>query len=298
MKHDKASRTARLVSNGVYRVSQDRRLGADVPEELARYTEEMTRRIEIDGSRLGAGLARRWVLLKAGVMQACSIPGLYLHQVLRKRYIESIVRTAMDEGITQVVVIGAGFDTLTLRLSSHLPDCRFIEIDHPATQKEKIPAVDAFSLPIGDCHFMSADLASETLASALSRCEAYDQERATIFIAEGLTMYLSEQNIRTLLATVADQADGSSLVFTYMDETSPGRFVFKNQRIVTSWWLALSGERFTWGIREADLSEFLEESGFQLREHRTPAKLCAELMSEANCQATVALGEHTAWATQ
>ena len=297
MKHDRASRTARLVSNGIHWVLRNRRLGVDVPEELGRYTEEMTRRIELDGSRLGSGFARRWILLKAGVMQACSIPGLYLHQVLRKRYIESIVRRALEKGVTQVVVIGAGFDTLTLRLSPHFPGCRFIEIDHPATQKEKIPAVEAFSLPIGDCHFMSADLATETLASALARCDAHDPERATLFIAEGLTMYLSEQNIRTLLATVADQAPGSSIVFTYMDESSPGRFDFRNQLFTTSWWLALSGERFTWGIREDELPGFLEESGFHLREHRTPETLRAELMSEPNRGATVALGEHTAWAS-
>ena len=297
MKHDQASRTARLVSNGLYWVSQHARLGVEVPEEMLRYTTEMTRRIESGGRFLGTSIARWLLLRKCGIVQALSIPGLYLHQVLRKRYIESVARTALAGDTKQLVVIGAGFDTLSLRLSVALPECRMIEIDHPATQKAKTAALGEFELLTGSCHFLPADLSTESLASALARCPAYDSHSATLFIAEGLTMYLDEANIRALLEGVLSQAAGSELVFTYMDESSPGKFDFQNERIATSWWLALCGERFTWGVREAELPGFLEGSGFRLREHRTPEQMRVAMLTEANRNAVIALGENTAWAT-
>ena len=54
--------------------------------------------------------------------------------MLRKRLIEEVVRASLTEGVEQVVIIGAGFDTLALRLCAGFPRTNFIEIDHPATQ--------------------------------------------------------------------------------------------------------------------------------------------------------------------
>ena len=44
---------------------------------------------------------------------------------------------SIDEGAKQVVILGAGFDTLAWRLSEKFESIRFIEVDHPATSKEK-----------------------------------------------------------------------------------------------------------------------------------------------------------------
>jgi methyltransferase (TIGR00027 family) len=288
MKHDQASHTARFVSNGIYWVSQHRRLGVEVPESLARCTAEMTRCLEIADSVFGDRFARRLLLLKAGVMQACSVPGIYLHQVLRKRHIESVARAVLEGGVEQVVIIGAGFDTLALRL-----DCRVIEIDHPATQREKRAALEQFTLPTGHCDFLSADLASETLGDALARCPDYDPNLATLFVAEGLSMYLTESSMRGLLECIAGKAPGSQFLFTYMEETLPGCYDFMDTRRATAWWLALRSERFTWGLKRDQVPAFLSSAGFDLRDHWTTQELGAELLTPANRSARLAGGEHT-----
>ncbi|MCH2134191.1 MAG: SAM-dependent methyltransferase [Phycisphaerales bacterium] len=278
-------------------MSQHERLGIEVPEGLASYTAEITRCRELSGALLGPSLARRLLLLKAGVMQSCAIPGIYLHHVLRKRYIESLAREALGTTMTQMVVIGAGFDTLSLRLSVDCPGHTIIEIDHPATQKVKRALLEDFQLPAGSGQFLPADLASETLASALARCTPYDPDQPTLFIVEGLTMYLEESTVRDLLACIGDQARGSAVLFTYMEESSPGCYDFQNARRVTSWWLALRHERFTWGLKPADLPDFLSESGFSLQAHRTPEELRLELLTEPNRHAKLTSGENTALAS-
>ena len=83
----------------------------EVPEELARYTAEMTRCRETGTSILGAGVARRLLLLKAGLMQAFSIPGIYLHQVLRKRvkgFEPSKFTSGMWPGVGRIAVSPTG----------------------------------------------------------------------------------------------------------------------------------------------------------------------------------------------
>ena len=62
--------------------------------------------------------------------------------MLRKRWIESRVRAKIAAGASQVVVLGAGLDTLGVRLASERPDLRVVEIDHPATLAVKRSVVE------------------------------------------------------------------------------------------------------------------------------------------------------------
>ncbi len=294
MKHDQASSTARFVSNGIYWVSQHPRLSVEVPDPLARWTGELTRCLLETGSHGPPGLARRLLLLKAGLMQACAVPGIYLHQVLRKRLIESLAEQAIENGTRQVVVLGAGFDTLGLRLAERHPDCRVLEVDHPATQRAKRSILEHTTLPSEGCRFLPADLGREGLQSVLESCPDHDPDRPTLFIIEGVTMYLEEPEIRRILAEVARHSGGSALLFTYMEEYKPGCFGFQNARRVASWWLALRHERFTWGIHPDRLPGFLSESSFELRYHRTVEQLRDELLTPPNRNVRLAIGEHTA----
>ena len=294
MKFDQASATARFVSNGIYWVSQHPALSVEVPEPMARATSELTRCLLEARSLRPRWLARRLLLYTAGLMQAAALPGIYLHQVLRKRLIESLAERAIAEGTRQVVVLGAGFDTLSLRLAQRHPECRVLEVDHPATQHAKRSLLELSTLPTGACRFLPVDLGEATLPCALAACPDHDPRRPTLFIIEGVTMYLQERAIRALLEVVARYPEGSALLFTYMEEFRPGCFEFQNARRVASWWLALRHERFTWGIHPDRLPEFLSESGFGLRLHRTVEQLRDEFLTPANHGARLAVGEHTA----
>ena len=282
------------MSNGIYWVSQQPALSIEVPETLSRYTAAMTMHINSQRFWGSARLRRAMLLKQCQVLQAGSVPGIYLHQVLRKRCIESLVRSAVSGGIHQIVIIGSGFDTLSLRLSAEMPWLSIIELDHPATQIVKTAAIERFQLASGKCHFFAVDLSCQTLASALAGCPEYDPKISTLFIAEGLAMYLSEARVREMLQCIAAQALGSKFIFTYMEELKPQNFSFQNERLATSLWLAFQHERFTWGIKSSELPAFLAKSGFQLLEHKTHQDLRLEWLTEKNRQATLAIGENIA----
>src|SRR3954463_10787428 len=72
--------------------------------------------------------AQRWLTRMPALARAierATVPGLCLHFMLRKRWIEHAVRSALARGARRVVVIGAGYDTLALRLAREFPALRF-----------------------------------------------------------------------------------------------------------------------------------------------------------------------------
>ena len=296
MKQDQASRTAKFVSNGIYWVSRQPELGVEVPSAMRLYTDAMTEQINPE-QLLGSPELERFILLKqAQVLQAASVPGIYLHQVLRKRCIESLTRAAVDSGTRQVVIIGAGYDTLSLRLSAEQPQLTVIELDHPATQRVKRDAISRFHLDVGTSSFFPVDLSSCGLEATLAACPEFVANQPTLFIAEGLTMYLTESRVREMLQCIRSQNVDSKFIFTYMEESAPGRFHFQHERFTTSLWLALQHEEFTWGVRRKELPRFLAESQFQLLENKTSRELRQEFLTESNRQATLATGENVALA--
>ncbi len=294
MKQDQASRTAKFVSNGIYWVSRQPELSSEVPPALSRYTEAMTEQINPE-HLLGSAELEQFILLKqCQVLQAASVPGIYLHQVLRKRCIESLTRAVVAEGINQIVIIGAGYDTLSLRLSAEQPQLSVIELDHPATQAVKRKAIEHFDLDRGNSLFVPVDLSKQTLESVLAACPEIRLDQPTLLIAEGLTMYLSESRVREMLLCIANQHPGSRFIFTYMEEQSPGHFNFQHEHLATSLWLAFQHEQFTWGIKRSDLPGFLAQSGFQLLENKTSDDLRQEFLTEPNRHAMLASGENIA----
>src|SRR5258708_33443467 len=139
MHEDRPSSTATLIAAATVFLARDARVSDLVPsgavEWCARCLEVLSRLKPVETV---SHPALRWA---ARLAERASVPGLLLHFMLRKRWIEEAVRAALTEACGQVVVIGAGFDTLALRLSREFPPVSFIEIDHPATQKHKrLPA--------------------------------------------------------------------------------------------------------------------------------------------------------------
>src|SRR6185437_16545034 len=135
--------------------------------------------------------------------------------IIRSRYAEDALKAAAQRGTRQYVLIGAGFDSFVLRRPAFANGIEIFEIDHPATQALKIERIRACGITLpASVHFIAADLASETLASALARSSFRGGEPA-FFSWLGVTVYLTrEANMATLRAVASSSAAGSELVFT------------------------------------------------------------------------------------
>jgi methyltransferase (TIGR00027 family) len=143
----------------------------------------------------------------------------YPNVLLRSRFTEDALQRAVEGGIRQYVLLGAGFDSYALRRPSAAADVTVIEIDHPATQSFKRACLLASGTAVPpEVHYVAADLSSEDLAAVLRTSPLRASEPA-FFAWLGVTMYLTrEENLATLRAVADVAAPGSEVVFTYIDQ--------------------------------------------------------------------------------
>lgn len=101
-----------------------------------------------------------------------------------------------------MLVLGAGYDLVCLRLAPKFPKVCFIEIDYPATARVKQRGLRALGVPV-NFQSIAVDLTRHSLLQVLDEA-GWDKSAVSIASAEGLTQYLPEQMVRELLAEVAD----------------------------------------------------------------------------------------------
>jgi len=196
MKEDRPSATARTIALGTVLLKSDPRLGRWVPDEAAELCRGFLEAASPRGLNLARLCDRRWFRALMGWMERATLPGLGLHYALRKRFIEEVARRSLRDGTRQVVVLGGGFDTLALRLHAEFPGTLFIEIDHPATQRIKVKALDGRPSPGPNLRFVSSDFTRETIEEALLKRTPFDSSIRTHFVREGVLMYLAKEDIR------------------------------------------------------------------------------------------------------
>ena len=195
--------------------------------------------------------------LSVNVREYLLLPGITLHYILRKRYIEDQTRKAIADGATQIVNLGAGFDTLCWRLSKEHPEVNFIEIDHPDTHKLKTRALAAASADLTNMHFLAVDFNHQDLNTALGEFIKFDQSRQTLYICEGVMMYLTEEEIGYMFATIKNlTGSGSQLLFTALEPQGSPR---NNTRKLLYLFLSLISEPLKWELDSDNIPVFLAQ---------------------------------------
>jgi methyltransferase (TIGR00027 family) len=267
MKEDKPSATAYLIARSTLFLSRDPLLGGLVPERSAELSRRFVRARSRFAGLLDAATNSKLLRPLAALLERATIPGIKLHYALRKRYLEEIARDALGDDLRQVVVIGAGFDTLALRLHDLFSETKFFEVDHPATQRVKRRVVEGRQPPKRNLRFISLDLARGNLEETLLASADYHSAADTLFFAEGLLMYLAPAEIDLILQFIRRHSGAKSrLAFTFMETQGGGRIGFRESSRAVDAWLRLRGERFKWGCHRARIGEFLAARGFAVRE--------------------------------
>jgi methyltransferase (TIGR00027 family) len=127
----------------------------------------------------------------------------------RTRFFDDQVLGAVSRGVRQVVVCGAGYDDRALRFRAG--GVRFFELDHRATQADKAWRLRRARLDTAGLTLVTADFRVDDVPVALAAA-GQDRARATLFLCEGLLVYLDEPAILRLLGDLAARAaPGSTL---------------------------------------------------------------------------------------
>jgi methyltransferase (TIGR00027 family) len=141
----------------------------------------------------------------------------YLRSVttMRSRYTEDELSQAIDCGVTQYVILGAGLDSFAYRREDLVGVVQVFEVDLPVTQYWKRTRLRALEIvPPTNLTFIPLDFERETLTDAL-RTGGYQPDKPGFFSWLGTTHYLTPSAVFKTLREIACFAAGSEIVFQY-----------------------------------------------------------------------------------
>ena len=256
MQNDQASRTALLIAASTVLLHNDPRLSYLVSQVSADFCTEVLETYSAQTRSFSKIVRQNWFRRLAKLIEQITIPGILLHYALRKRCIATVARSGLMNGATQVVGIGAGFDPICMELQRTFANAQFWELDHPATQRHKQRVVA--NIGAERVHFIAIDLSTTAFDRRALIDSGFDPTQRTVWIAEGLLMYLTADVVSSLLKAATDlSAPGSAFVFTFMEKQGDDRIRFHSQSALVDWWLRRRGEPFLWGATRSELVEFV-----------------------------------------
>jgi methyltransferase (TIGR00027 family) len=222
------------------------------------------------------------------------VPGVVGGLLCRKRYIDERLQAALQAGITSVVILGAGFDTRAYRLPG-LSSVRVYEVDLPENSEAKRTAVRrALGEEPAHVSLVGTDLNREDLLGALQSA-GYSAGQPAFYIVEGVTQYIPEAAVRRTFRFLAQAAQSSQLVFTYVrrdfiqGENLYGLPVLYKQT-------RGRGELWQFGWTPEEIAPFLAEYGWRELEQVGSAEYQERYVQPLHRQMRVMEVERAVWA--
>lgn len=190
-------------------------------------------------------------------------PGVNGFLAVRDRYIDDVLIRFLEEGLEQLVILGAGFDSRSYHFD--LPgQVKTFEVDHPTTQLDKLKKVQAIFGKLPEhVSYVAIDFNSQTLQERLLAAE-YNPQLITLFIWQGVSMYLTNAAVdATLRFVVNHSGPGSAIVFDYLYQAVLDGIQRQQEVVNMRRYRFMTGEGLMFGIPEGEVEAFLKARGFR-----------------------------------
>jgi methyltransferase (TIGR00027 family) len=220
---------------------------------------------------------------------------LRLFIAMRSRFAEDSARRAIQEGVRQILVLGAGLDTFAYRLQPS-EGLSVFELDHPATQREKRRRLaEAQIHEPGHVAYVAHDFEHGSMAAALE-ASGLNPDNPTFVLWLGVTPYLAEEAVYATLGELARFPGGVEVVFDYanpphaFDEGAPRDF-----RRAMAERVAASGEPFRGYFHSDELHARARSLGFSEIEDLDRAALIGRYLPDFSISSRSGPGGHVVW---
>ncbi len=187
----------------------------------------------------------------------------------RQTFFDAVVARHLAD-VSQLVILGAGFDTRAFRQPKGAR-VRSFEIDAPKTQAIKREVLGKADIDLAGVTFVSADFEKEDWLKRLIEA-GFDPDEPALFLWEGVVMYLNREAVVATLRTIAGTARGSVLAFDYFttEPLNSRALYWRYGRAMTN----AAGEPLRFGIDSTPpsserLAEFIRACGVSLGEQHT-----------------------------
>ena len=217
-------------------------------------------------ARLFAGFSTDEELPKTladGSWSPVDFPRMRTNFGLRNRYAEDELFQAVQRGVSQYIMLGAGLDSFAYRRPDFMRTVEVYEVDHPASQRWKRERVAELGIETpAKLHYVPIDFEQETLAKGLEAA-GFDRNAMAFFSWLGVIQYLTlEAALQTLREVAAVTAPGSELVFEFI---VPAAMLSREEGALVSTLAARAaeiGEPWLSFFEPVDLETHLRHIGF------------------------------------
>jgi len=191
--------------------------------------------------------------------------GIYEYVIARTRYIDNIFKESIENGIDQILIFGAGFDSRAIRFAEKNMKTKIYELDSLHTQTAKIKQYRKRGISIPkNTIFIPIDFNVDSLSEKLE-LNGFESNKTTLFILEGIIMYLNKEAADELFKWIYELAvPESRVIFDYIYASVLRReniyygekSIYRRVNSVQEPWL--------FGIEKGEMEAFLKNYNFKL----------------------------------
>lgn len=179
----------------------------------------------------------------------------------RSRIAEDALSRAVERGIRQVVILGAGLDTFALRNPHGARRVRIYEVDHPATQAWKRERMIETQIALPPwLNFVPVDFERDGLGEKLAAA-GFQQNSPAFFTWLGVVPYLNQDAIGRTLDYMSS-VENSEVVFDYMEPPEAFSGELRQLETERTGQLEKIGERSVSRFKPAGIASLLRSHGF------------------------------------
>jgi methyltransferase (TIGR00027 family) len=231
---------------------------------------------------------------RAGLKEKAADPSrrpLRLFIAARSRFSEDALAACVARGVRQIVVLGAGLDTFSLRNPHAGLGVRVFEVDYPATQGWKRERLKQAGLAVpASLTFAPVDFERQSLADGLMAA-GFQRDRPAFFQWLGVVPYLTREAVSATLDFIAG-VPGSEVVFDYAEpfENYPSERRANVMAVAAR--AASLGEPWLSLFDPAELAEMARNKGFGLVEDLSLAEISERFYGELKRDIRIGAGPH------
>ncbi|MEJ2628802.1 MAG: SAM-dependent methyltransferase, partial [bacterium] len=211
------------------------------------------------------------ILLKSNILKLkgrISPQGIYPYVIARTKYIDHLFTKAIKNGFEQVLILGSGFDSRAIRLLRSNDLVNVYEIDTYNLMKAKLKQYKKRNISQPENNiFIPIDFNKEVLSTKLNE-NGFKGNKKTLFILEGLIMYLNKEEVKEIFKLIYDYSSSGSLVvfdYVYASVLRRENKYYGEKAIYRR--VKKDKEQWIFGNEDGEIGDFLQDHKLSLVEH-------------------------------
>lgn len=197
---------------------------------------------------------------------AQAMPGMTEYIIARTAYFDRLFQDGLKDQIPQVVLLGAGYDSRAYRFAQSNKCTKIFELDAFPTQNRKIKCLKAAHIRLPEeVLYIPINFTSESLGIVLEQAGYKNQER-TLFLWEGVSMYLDREAVKNTLRFISCSHTGSVIAYDYTISISEENLndYFGAKEFLISMMKHHANEEMLFSIKHGEINSFLADMNLRM----------------------------------